>query len=39
MIRRILAALRRWWHRNIVADDEMSAIYDRIDRELDAKGQ
>lgn len=36
---RILARLRRWWHRWIVADDEQSAIYEQIDRDLKRKGQ
>lgn len=39
MIERLKAAFWRWWHRWIVADDEQSAIYDAIDRDLRRKGQ
>lgn len=38
MIARIKAAFWRWWHRNIVADEEMSKRYDDIDRDLRRKG-
>lgn len=31
----MMAALRAWWHRHIVADAETSARLSRVDAELD----